>query len=122
MQQTPNLDTLRRLRPLAQFTDEQLQSLANRLSIQTAAKKDKLIELGCAEEYSLFILKGDIKTIARDGAVKPLRFTEKDELNPVAQLRPSMYDVISTSTVEYLKIDKKLLNELKKKIPIIIAA
>jgi len=114
MQQTPDLDTLRRLRPLAQFTDEQLQSLANRLSVQTADKKQKLIELGCADEFSLFVLKGDIKTIARDGAVKPMSFNEQDELNPVAQLRPSMYDVISTTTVEYLKIDKKLLNDFAR--------
>ncbi len=111
MQQTPDLETMHRLRPLAQFNDEQLQSLANRLSIQTARKKVKLIELGCTEEYSLFVLKGDIKTIARDGAVKLKSFQTKDELNPVAQLRPSMYEVVSDSVVEYLKIDKKLLND-----------
>ncbi len=53
-------------------------------------------------------LKGDIKTIARDGAVKLKSFNSEDELNPVAQLRPSMYDVVSDSVVIYLKIEKKL--------------
>jgi len=110
----PSLSTLRRLRPLAQFTDEQLQSLANRLSIQSASKNEKLIELGCTEEYSLFILSGEIKTIARDGAVKLLSFNESDELNPFAQLRPSMYDVITTGPVDYLKIDKDLLNDFAR--------
>ncbi len=115
MQQTPDLETMQRLRPLAQFNDEQLQSLANRLSIQVANKKEKLIELGCTEEYSLFVLRGDIKTIARDGAVKLQSFNTEDELNPVAQLRPSMYEVVSDGVVKYLKIDKKLLNEFAQK-------
>ncbi len=107
----PDLNTLRRLRPLVQFSDHQLQSLCDRLTVHTAKKKEKLIELGCTEEYSLFILQGDIKTIARDGAVKALSFDDQDELNPVAQLRPSMYEVIAQGTVQYLKIDKKLLND-----------
>ncbi len=115
MQQIPDLETMHRLRPLGQFDDEQLQSLANRLSIQTSRKKEKLIELGCTEEYSLFVLEGDIKTIDRDGAVKLMSFDSQDELNPVAQLRPSMYEVISNGVVEYLKIDKKLLNDFAQR-------
>ncbi len=110
----PNLKTLRRLRPLAQFSDEQLQSLCNRLTIQSASNKEKLIDLGCTEEYSLFVLHGDFKTIARDGAVKTINFTQQDELNPVAQLRPSMYEVMAAGPIEYLKIDKKLLNEFAR--------
>ncbi len=114
MHQIPDLDTLRRLRPLAQFSDEQLQLLGSRLSIQPAANREKLIELGCAEEYSLFVLQGQIKTIARDGAIKHFTFEGNEELNPVAQLRPSMYDVISLTPVEFLKIDTKLLNEFAR--------
>jgi len=110
-QNPPDLKTLRRLRPLAQFTDEQLQSLCHQLNIQTAHNRERLIQLGCTEEYSLFVLKGDIKTIARDSAVKQLSFGESDELNPVAQLRPSMYDVYAAGPIQYLKIENKRLSE-----------
>lgn len=110
----PDLQTLRRLRPLAQFTDEQLQSLCNRLTIYQAGKNEKLIELGCQEEFSLFVLQGDINIKARDGAVKSLSFAGNEDLNPVAQLRPSMYEVTSTGPAKYLKIDKNLLNEFAR--------
>jgi len=110
----PNLSTLRRLRPLQQFTDEQLQTLANQLSVQQAKKKEVLIELGCSDDFSLFVLHGNITLTARDGAVKKLSFASGDELNPVAQLRPSMFEVAADGPVEYLRIDKNFLNEFAR--------
>jgi HD-like signal output (HDOD) protein len=113
-QNFPDLKTLRRLRPLQQFTDEQLQSLANQLSVQTAKKKQVLIELGSSEEFSLYVLQGNVNLTARDGAVKSLTFGEQDELNPIAQLRPSMFEVTAAGAVEYLRIDKNFLNEFAR--------
>lgn len=112
MQQTPaDLITLRRLRTLSQFSDEQLQSLASHLTVLTSDKKQLLIGIGCTEEFSLFILKGAIILTARDGKQKQHVFTEQEELNPVAQIRPSMYDVHAKDPVLYLRIDKKFLTE-----------
>ena len=113
-QNPPDLQTLRRLRPLQQFTDEQLQTLANQLSVQNAKKKQVLIELGCSDEFSLYVLQGDVKMTARDGAVKNLSFAAQDELNPIAQLRPSMFEVAAAGAVEYLRIDKNFLNEFAR--------
>ncbi len=113
-QQQPDLATMRRLRPLQQFSDEQLQTLANQLQIQQARKKDILVELDCSEEFSLFVLHGDITLTARDGAVKQLSFSAGDELNPVAQLRPSIFRVAASGPLEYLRIDKNYLNEFAR--------
>ncbi len=107
----PNLKTLRRLRPLTQFNDDQLLSLAKQLRVATARDKEVLLQLGCMEEFNLFILKGDIVITARDGKSKQVSFTESEELNPVANLRPSLYDVYAASIVEYLKIENKFLTE-----------
>ncbi len=106
----PDVPALRRLRPLHQFNDEQLQSLANRLTVKLARKNDLLINRGCAEEFSLFVLKGDVSTTAADGKTKQLSFAETEELNPVSQLRPSLFDVKAEGLVQYLTIDKNLLN------------
>ena len=46
--------------------------------------------------------------------VNYLSFSEDDKLNPVAQLRPSMYDIQAAGPVEYLKIDKHLLVEFSR--------
>ena len=107
----PDIKTLKRLRPLAQFDNDQLQQLANRLHVQEARKGDKLIELGTMDEFSLFVLEGDIALIARDGKIKEIHVSPDEELNPVAQLRPCMYDVVARSPLRYLRIDKSLLNE-----------
>lgn len=107
----PDLTTLRRLRPLAQFTDEQLQSLTSQLNVETAVDKEPLIELGSTEDFSLFIVEGEVLTLARDGIVKQLVFSLKDDLNPVAQLRPSLYRVHAVGEVRYLKIDRTFLTE-----------
>lgn len=107
----PDVTTLRRLRPLSQFSDSQLQSLANQLSVMTANKNDCLIKAGCTDEYSLFILKGVITQTARDGKHSETRFNGDEKLNPVAQLRPSLYDVHALGPVSYLKIDMNLLTE-----------
>jgi HD-like signal output (HDOD) protein len=108
---TPDISTLKRLRPLSQFTDEHLQTLANQLELKTARKKEKLIELGCADDYSLFVIQGTVTLKARDGKVQELSFDDKQELNPIAQLRPCMYDVIAAGQLSYLKIDKRLLTQ-----------
>ncbi len=107
----PDISTLKRLRPLSQFTDEQLNTLANQLELKTARKKERLIELGCAEDYSLFVIEGEVTLKARDGKVQQLSFDKTQELNPIAQLRPCMYDVIAASPLSYLKIDKRLLTQ-----------
>lgn len=107
----PDIATLKRLRPLSQFSEEHLQTLANQLEVRTARKKDKLIEMGCTDDYSLFVIEGSVTLIARDGKVQQLEFDNRQELNPIAQLRPCMYDVIAPGQLRYLKIDKRLLTQ-----------
>ena len=107
----PDVKTLRRLRPLSMFTDEQLQSLANQLQVITAYKTDILIKLGSTEKFNLFVLQGEITLTARDGKQKTVTFDANEELNPVAQLRPSLYEAVAAGPVKYLKIDTHLLTD-----------
>jgi len=48
--QQPGVSSLKRLRPLAEFSDDQLQQLANQLQLHNAKKGEKLIELGCSDK------------------------------------------------------------------------
>ena len=107
----PDVKSLRRLRPLAMFNEEQLQSLANQLQVATAYKSDVLIKLGSTEKFSLFVLEGEITLKARDGKEKTVSYSANEELNPVAQLRPSLYEVCANGPVRYLKIDTHKLTE-----------
>jgi HD-like signal output (HDOD) protein len=112
----PDVKTLRRLRPLSQFNDEQLQSLANQLNVKTAHKKEVLIERGCSERFQLFVLKGSVQLTAGDGKQQELSFAESDALNPVAQLRPSLYQVAAREPLQYLRIDPGLLTQFAQQV------
>ncbi len=111
MSRNPELKTLRRLRPLSEFTEEQLQTLANQLTVQTARKKDFLIRRGDIGNDSLFLLKGKVRLIAMDGQRTELEVNDHEELNPLAQLRPSMYDIVALGPVRYLRIDRDFLTQ-----------
>lgn len=100
----PDVPTLQRLRTLSQFNEKQLQSLSADLTIESAPKKKRLIERGCVEQFSFYLLKGSITTIADDGKKQLIESSVDGDLSPVAQLRPCLYDVDATSNVKFLKI------------------
>ncbi len=105
----PRIELLRRLRTLSQFNNEQLAQLADKLTLQSAVKKTRLIERGETEEFCLYILQGSVNTIAKDGAIKLVECKSEGELSPIAHIRPSMYDVDAAETIEYIKIPTGLL-------------
>jgi HD-like signal output (HDOD) protein len=111
MSDSPDLKTLRRLRPLSEFSEEQLQTLANQLHVQTARKKEFLIRRGDAGNDSLFVLEGKVRLLAVDGQRTDLVVDDREELNPLAQLRPSMYDIVALGPVRYLRIDRDFLTQ-----------
>lgn len=105
----PTIKLLRRLRTLSQFSDVQLGEFAGQLSIEAASKNKRLIERGETEEFSLYILSGTVKTIAKDDTEKAIESSTEGDLSPVAHIRPSMYDVDAASHIEYIKIPTSLL-------------
>ena len=105
----PGVDTLRRLRTLNQFSDAQLEALARELTVQSASHGERLVERGCLEQFGLYLLSGSIVTIAKDGTRKEIHSLAEGDINPVAHIRPSMYDVDALGDIEYLKISTELL-------------
>ncbi len=105
----PDIDSLRRIRNLSQFSGEQLGDLAIRLHVQTAAPRECLIERGCTEAFSLYLLDGALDAIAQDDQVTRFESSAEGELLPIAQIRPSMYQVIADGPVRYITIDASLL-------------
>lgn len=108
----PDVSTLRRIKEISDLSDDHLIALANQLRVCTARNRQLLIEAGSYEKYSLFIIKGKVSLNARDGTRRVIAVDDNGELKPVAQLRPSIYDVQALGTVLYLKIDKQKLVDL----------
>ena len=103
----PDVSTLRRIKAISGLSIGQLIALANQLQIYTANKKEFLLKKGSIESTSLYVIKGRISLIATDGKVREMDIDETQELKPIAQLRPSIYDIQALGLVVFLKIDKQ---------------
>jgi HD-like signal output (HDOD) protein len=110
----PDLSTLKKIRSLELFSDDQLNNLAQSLTINVAKPGSQIIVAGDTGSYSLYILSGDAISRAVDGITLKVKTMADGWLQPIAQLRPSLYDVDAINTVHYLEISDEILSELSK--------
>ena len=101
----PDVATLRRIKATSELPENHLIALANQLEVFTAQKKELILNSGSIEKTSLYIIKGKVSLNASDGRTRLLTVDEKQDLKPVAQLRPCIYDVRALGPVDYMKID-----------------
>ena len=112
----PAINDLKRIRSLSQFGDAQLTSLSNKLTLLQAAKNECLLELGCAENFSIYLIAGSLVATTHDDNETRFDSSSDDELFPIAQLRPSMYRVVAAEPVQYIKIFANELTEFAQKL------
>jgi HD-like signal output (HDOD) protein len=112
----PEITDLRRIRSLSQFDDAQLTSLASKLQLQYASKNNCLIERGCSESFSLYLIAGTLDATSQDENVTRFESDADGELFPIAQIRPSMYQVATTEPVTYIKIYANQLTEFAQRL------
>jgi hypothetical protein len=55
----PDIASLRRIRSLSRFDDQQLKNLAASMQIETADPGQCLIDLGSCEKFSLYLVEPD---------------------------------------------------------------
>ena len=112
----PEITDLKRIRSLSQFDDAQLTSLAGKLELQHASKNSCLIERGCSESFSLYLIAGRLDATSQDENVTRFESDPASELFPIAQIRPSMYQVVAAEPVTYLKIYASQLTEFAQRL------
>lgn len=108
----PTPATLRRLSTLNELPQEQLQSLASQLTVETVSKGTRLLERGSNDPTVLYLINGSVKLRASDGAAKVISHQDPSARTPLARLRPSRYDVVAASKVDFVRIDSELFDEL----------
>ena len=107
----PDISTLQRIKAISRLSEAQLIALANQLRVLTAKRKNILLEIGSTEATSLYIIKGKILQSAMDGKATEVEFGTNGEMRPLAQLRPSIYEIKALGPVSYLKINPQKLIE-----------
>ena len=111
---SPTPEILRRFAPLQDLSEEQLLNLSSAVAIEQAPAGRLLIKQGSQEEYSFFLVDGHIRLRAADGKISDLRQDDPAASNPISQLLPRHYDVISVSNVRFLRIRREQLNEIRQ--------
>ena len=105
----PDVELLQRLRTLSQFNVDQLSQLSDNLQLEKAKKGTVLVELGSVGEFAIYLIKGSVKLEASDGRIKMHEAVANTDLTPLAQIRPSIFNVIAVDECEFIKIDQSLL-------------
>ena len=100
----PDIASLRRIRSLSQFNDQQLENLATSLQIETAGPGQCLIDLGSCEKFSLYLVEGALRAITQDQQEIRFAYADDGELSPLAQIRPSMYRVVADEAVRFFRL------------------
>lgn len=100
----PDINDLRRIRSLSQFNDQQLQHLAASMQIETADPGACLIEIGSCEKSSFYLVEGVLRGITHDQQETRFVCTSDSELEPIAQIRPSIYRVVAEEPVRFFRL------------------
>jgi len=107
----PEIGVLRKFVPLNEWSREQLELLANTVTIISAASGNTLIQLGSTDEQSYYLIRGRVLLTAEDGRTKVLDTNKGQVKHPLSQLLPRKFQVTCLSDVEYLCIDNFLIYE-----------
>ena len=100
---------LRRFDHISGLDENQLAQLAGEVSLLRAPHGSLLLALGSTDPRMLYLVEGEVKLIAGDGASHVVCHTDPAALGPVSRLRPSRYQVTALSDVSYVMIDQGLL-------------
>lgn len=112
MNQHPSVETLKHFFAFEELSADQHALLAKSLSIIEVIPGDKMVERGSEEDFSYFLLSGEVQLRAKDGNGKTINSRDDDARRAIAQLIPRLYDVIALTKVKYIKVDNKLLSVL----------
>jgi HD-like signal output (HDOD) protein len=102
-------EELRKLRPFQSVDPNLLGLLAEKVAPQWAPRGTRIIALGSDEDATYFLLNGVVRMVAADGGEVVLNALDESARRPLSHLRPRRYDVISETTIRFLRIDNRLL-------------
>ncbi len=109
---TLDIETLRSFTLLHAMSNAQLERIVSSVEIEQAPAGHLLLKRGSRDEYSFLLLDGHIRLRAEDGKINDVRSSDPSAKNPISQLTPRRYDVVSVTPVRFLRLSNTLLKEL----------
>ncbi len=107
----PDPELLKRFTPFQGFDQDQLERIAAAVELETAGAGQLLIKRGSDDDYSFFLIDGQLRLNAEDGRVSEVGADSPSAANPIAQLRPRHYDVTTVTFTRFLRVPNGLLQQ-----------
>lgn len=98
--------------PLNKLPPDRQSRLLERSEVLDLKKKQTLFEQGDRDDYTYYVLEGDIEMYADDSLIKSVSGGDAASFQPLAQLQPRQMTAIAKSKVRVLQIDRGLLDQL----------
>lgn len=100
--------------PFNSLSDKQLAYIAVNAQVVNLNSNKTILELDSNSPDKYLLLEGSLKLQAFDGSVSIIEANSERAKNPVAQLRPSRYKVISNSPCKILVLQEDFLNTARE--------
>lgn len=110
----PNIETLKKFKPLALLGEPQLKKLSAATKVREASAGKILIKRGSTKAFSFFLIEGKLKLTADDEKILILSANDPSTRNPISQLLPRRYQVESLTRIRFLAISQILIDELRE--------
>ncbi|MCC6707987.1 MAG: HDOD domain-containing protein [Gammaproteobacteria bacterium] len=111
---------LRPFAPFAQLSAEQLIVAAGRTALKRFRDGDLVLTRGSEDDSDYFLLDGNVVLLDSDGNSKMIASGSSDAANPLAPLRPALFDVRALGPVLCAKMARgevALLREASLRVP-----
>jgi HD-like signal output (HDOD) protein len=107
---------LKSFKPFSDLETEQLMPLLKGARLKQANAGRCLMELGSASDKVIYLVGGKLQLVAKDGAKHTVESGSDKAKAPIAQLLPRQYRVETVTPVDYLQIERKLVETLIERV------
>lgn len=111
---TPQFTDLAKLSPFTNLKEDQLILLASKAELRTLKKGARLLKLKDNNLFDFFILDGCVNCKDKNGHSFTILGGSVEAKNPIAKIRPSLYEVVTTEPSTLISIEKRFIETLLK--------
>lgn len=103
---------LKRFLPFSRLGNEKLWLLSTMIEAIAPAEGEELFRCGDRDEREYFLVDGEVRLTAKDGARRSIAATDDIARHPIARLRPRQFTAVAGRRARLIVVDAALLSRL----------
>ena len=109
----PKPEQLGLLLPFQKLDHEDLVLLSKQATLLTAKKGKRLFKKGSRDNWTYFLLSGELELKGSEGRYKKLTSGTKDATAAISHLQPRIYTATALTKSTYIRLNKTLLDNIR---------